>query len=132
MGRLLNPGLGELADRFTILQLKIFHGDPRNTTHFHAEQAQLLMRMEGMYANLLHGTQTAALIDQLRDVNKRLWTLEDQMAEYAKRTSPWTGEREAVGCANTAIQIWRANRTRNALIDDINKLAGNFQGAEKF
>lgn len=133
MGRLLNPGLGELADRFTILQLKVFHGDPRTTSHFHAEQAQVLMTMERMYGNVLQGTQTAACIDQLRETNKGLWELEDRMAEYARRTrAEQYGDSVAWEIAGVAIDIWKYNRRRNELIDEINKLAGSFQGAEKF
>lgn len=134
MGRLLNPGLGELADRFTILQLKVFHGDPRKTSHFHTEQAQILMTMERQYAGILDGSAVQAQINTLREANKLIWRLEDRMAEYAKKyttgAEPVT-EADVRACAAVAVDIWGANQDRNLRIDELNRLAGAFQGPEK-
>jgi hypothetical protein len=125
VGRLLNPGLGELADRYTILQLKILHGDPTNVQHFHAEQAQVLMTME-RHASL-NSDQVRSLIVYLRTVNGELWTLEDQMAVYAKALLVDPPVVAALG-----MTIWKLNQERNQLIQRINVAAGTDAGPEKF
>lgn len=129
MGRLLNPGLGELMDRFTILQLKIMHAPIGTTTHFHTEQAQIQMLMERVWSPI--DKETDGLFDRLLETNKHLWGLEDEMAKYAKRENFTYGDRSNAVIAQVAIEIWRFNRERNLVIDEINKRVGHFQGAEK-
>lgn len=130
MGRLLNPGLGELADRYTILQLKIEHApDRRNTAHFHTEQAQVLMHMERHGADVLNTPKVRTALGRLSGVNGQLWDYEDRMARYA--TVDHLRHDDPHQVANVAVEIWRLNRQRNELIAEINTLAGTDRGPEK-
>ena len=139
MGRLLNPGAGDLADRLTILMLKLQYANLNaDTTHLHAEQAQVQMLLERQLGITLvtHWAEIRvtcwAEIAQLARLNRQLWELEDRMAEIADTTAPRrprTWDAEVV--AEIGIQIWRANRARNAQITRINELAGTVRGEEK-
>lgn len=137
MGRLLNPGLGELADRFTILLLKILHAGRRPVAHFHAEMAQVQMQMERVAAQhtdsngpglSMQAIETA--IQELRAKNTELWNLEDTMAGYV-RAKPWWDGTVPYQVAETGVAIWKANQERNQIIQEINRLAGTDYGPEK-
>lgn len=125
MGRLIDPGIGELVDRLTILRLKLLHA-PQDvaTSHFQSEEAQIQMRLDA----LGHPASDDVLVAQVQllQQNAQLWRLEDRMAEYVAH--PDNDDRAV---AMTAIAIWRANRRRNALIQQINTLAGTVRGPEK-
>lgn len=134
MGRLLSPGLGELLDRLTILRLKIIHGQQKQGgtgayKHFEAEEAQINMLLDRMG----HPDDNDVLLLQvkLQQVNAKLWELEDEMARYANLGNLAEFPASQQDCATTAINIWRFNRERNALVYEINTLAGCNPGAEK-
>lgn len=134
MGRLLNPGLGELVDRLTILRLKILHApDPRDTMHFHTEQAQVQMLIDrvhqGLHVPLETHTKLGTYTADLHMVNRKLWALEDRMAQYAQSRLYYEDHLADVG--DLGISIWHANRDRNTLIREINALAGTDVGPEK-
>lgn len=132
MSKLINPGLGELADRASILQLKILHGDPDKTAHFADEQAQVQMHLERHTAGL--GAATPAvekLLRALAEVNTDLWQKEDQMAEYAQHAHKYNFQGRAPAIAKLGMEIWTANRERGRIIGEINVLAGTDTGPEK-
>lgn len=124
MGRLLNPGLGELADRFTILQLKILHALPDRTAHFRQEQAQIQMTLERKFA----GVPYANLLDALLSTNRRLWQYEDRMATFAASA---IDEFQCRDIALLAVNIYITNQERNRVIGELNHLGGTFHGPEK-
>jgi len=127
VGRLINPGLGELADRYTILRLKIAHAPRLENMHFHTEQANVLTRMERH--PVYRAVPLRELLTALQGTNNKLWELEDEMARYAQ-TEVHPDNLTAV--AHLGIKIWHANRDRNTLIREINALAGTDVGPEKF
>lgn len=129
MGRLIDPGVGELVDRLTILRLKILHGaaTPGLCDRFLPEESQVQMRLDRMGHPTSEDTRLLAL--KLQQVNAKLWHLEDLMAAFAKEDA-WLQNK--AGCAATAVDIWRMNRERNALIHEINLAAGTPRSAEKF
>lgn len=131
MGRLLNPGVGELVDRLTILQLKIRHGAPQPGSgaldHFRDEEAQINMLLNRM--RWPSSDHAMVLSMKLQQCNAQLWELEDQLAQYAQQGS---GTPDDCGrCANIAVNIWRANRARNTLIHRLNVLAGGAESARE-
>lgn len=134
MGRLLNPGVGELVDRLTILRLKILHGAPQPAgasgafDHFRAEEAQINMLLDRMG----HPASNDVLVAQmkLQQTNAELWQLEDQMAAYARARDVLEGD-TPYACTRVATEIWRLNRHRNTLINEINQLANTDRGPEK-
>ena len=129
MGRLLNPGLGELLDRSTILFLKIRHAPAHQPTDHFDREAREVHTLAERYLQGVPDT-VAATIEQARehlfDANHHLWHLEDLMASFAAVATPNVHD-----CARTAVEIWRTNRRRNALIAEINTLAGTDRGPEK-
>ena len=126
MGRLLNPGLGELADRYTILQLKITKAPADKTAHFIEEQAQVLMRME-RYMPFADSEAMDARFAALRQINTDLWVCEDQMAVYATALLV-----DPPPVAVLGMEIWKLNQHRNQVIQQINYAAGTDRGPEKF
>lgn len=135
MGRLLNPRLGELLDRLTILRLKILHGAPQPGSgaldHFRMEEAQINMLLDRMgYPN---DNDVLLCAVKLQQCNAKLWELEDEMAEFSK-VDGWGDkytDNVAFAIANTAVEIWRMNQERNRLIYEINQLTGDKSGPEK-
>lgn len=133
MGRLLHPGIGEYADRLTILQLKCERA-PRDasTEHFERERAEIQMRVDTWQDahREVDAARLTELTRQLRLVNTTLWELEDQMADHARYggLTPTT----SAEIADVGIEIWRTNQRRNQIIDEINHVAGTDRGREKF
>ena len=72
-----------------------------------------------------------AKMQELRDVNARLWELEDRMAQYARPTVVVLDQRKAQAIAELGMTIWRANQLRNVTIGEINELARTVRGPEK-
>lgn len=84
MGRLHNPGPGEILDRLTILALKIVYGTQagRDTTHWKAEQETLAdtfwLGTPGTLTVRVRGLQWM----ELAAVNAAIWQAEDEMRGY--------------------------------------------------
>lgn len=132
MGRLIDPGIGELWDRYTILRLKINKASRLMTTaHFEAEQYRICGLIMGDRGEFPPGS--AAAVEDLARVNAALWAAEDRMAAWVaknkkQRLVKYT-DLEVV--APLGMGIWRLNRRRNDLIREINQLAGTDTGPEK-
>lgn len=124
MGRLTNLGPGDITDRLTILSLKILNAGARETTHWKAEQTALLSQIR---SRTLNGVWFAAVLD-LAAVNGMLWVAEDQLRALRANAS---GSVDWAEAGAVAFQIQTLNDRRSALIDQINKDAGEYVGAEK-
>lgn len=127
MGRLLRPGVGEIADRCTILTLKCTRApEGTDVTHFREELVQLRMRLDQVAIT----EELRQQIARLTQVNTALWEAEDRMAEHAADFDQ-TDIRAVVTCAAIGVYIWQTNRERNQIIAEINRLAGTDRGPEK-
>jgi hypothetical protein len=132
MSRLANPGAGDLADRLTILALKILLGGQagKDTAHWETERSQLLPKVKSITAAPEHWLELAA-------VNAALWHAEDDLRALRFRPEParaqWAGfgvdfKSEVV---ELAFRIQALNDRRAELISLININAGDDRGDEK-
>lgn len=120
MGRLHNPGPGEILDRLTILALKrSAHGDP---AHFRDEWSELWLRLPGGILQVQHLPPVLLLAA----VNGLLWQAEDALRTLRSRGLEMCTEAGVVG-----FRIQDLNDRRAALIREINVAAGWDNGPEK-
>lgn len=129
MSRLVNPGLGDVLDRLSILSLKILHGEfaKKDVTHWKVERSQLQPQVNARS----NGAWFQFALD-LAAVNSALWHAEDEMRviradEPTPESQPGTMMRAGV----VAIRIQELNDQRAALVGAINDLAGDNRGSEK-
>ncbi len=131
--RLIQPRLGELLDRLTILRLKIQHG--KETTHFRWEFAQIILLVEERSEWLAPPTraQMEALEEQLAGVNKAIWRSEDEVRGFRERylevPFPLTST-DADAAAKAGFQSQQLNDRRSQLIHQINVLTGSAKDHE--
>ncbi|HEY9016198.1 MAG TPA: hypothetical protein VIM84_14180 [Gemmatimonadales bacterium] len=114
--RLLNPGLGELVDRLTILGLKIIHGREieKDVSHWEAEQVAIADRL---LIHLPRSTGEAiAVAADLAAVNAALWQAEDALRAYRRASAASADWEDIAGCA---FRIQRLNDMRASLIRDL-------------
>ena len=74
---LINPSVGDLLDRLSILRLKIHHGSiaGRTVSHFEEERQEILQRLPaGLDLN-------DPSVEHLFFINEMLWELTDAMRE---------------------------------------------------
>lgn len=131
--RLVNIGAGEMADRLSILALKIAHGEDggKDTSHFRTERNAILVqfRSAATDAGLEHLFDLAA-------VNAMLWHAEDDMRDWRgqahlpHRTLDLDND-QLVEVAKVAFRIQSLNDQRAELVWTLNKLAGTDLGKEK-
>src|SRR5678815_5708453 len=138
---LLNPTVGDLCDRLTILALKRLHGTAagKDVSHFNREWAGLLTKIHG---RTLNGAWFEHLLD-LGAVNAELWVLTDDMRTLAEQhrsvttpdssglTGHFSGPRVLEQAGPVGIAILRLNDRRAELIQTINELCGDADGREK-
>jgi hypothetical protein len=123
--RLVNYGAGEIADRLTILALKLAHAPESGGDHFRHEQVALL-------AKLRAGNGIASYLDELLElgaVNGQLWQAEDELRGYRDDGAPETQDCKQV--AYCAYRIQQLNDRRAALVEAINLKTGEHRGSEK-
>ncbi len=131
--RLINPRLGELLDRLTILRLKVKHGD--KVQHFQWEQREILILVEARSQWLPDSTraQLEALEVRLAQVNAAIWESEDRVrmfyTHYIDVPFPLTST-DADAAAKAGFQSQQLNDQRSALIHEINVLTGRAQEHE--
>lgn len=125
--RLLDPGVGEITDRLTILSLKILFGEQagKATTHFRAERTSLLAKIR---SKDLNGVWFDKVLD-LAAVNAALWHCEDAMRDW--RNAPMLPAASLQSVADLAFRIQELNDQRAALVQGINKDVGESGGQEK-
>lgn len=130
MSRLVNYGLGEVADRLSILSLKIAHGieQSKSVEHFVQEQGvlQVELRTRGGSTNGWIG-----LIIDLTVVNARLWQAEDQIRADHRVVGQGYLVDDADRIIRCAFLIADLNDRRAALVRQINQLTGDAAGPEK-
>lgn len=128
MSRMLNPSPGEVADRQTILQLKIQHVSsqtlPRKMQHFTQEHGRLQEYLEDKWFPHLP-TELRAIYDQLcsrlATINKDLWECEDR----ARALRAATKNRQSMHQAGELLfEITRLNDDRAEAVKKINELFG--------
>ena len=126
--RLVNPGLGEIADRLSILALKIAHAaqEGKDPTHFVNERNALLTQLR-TYA-LEAGAEA---LFALAAVNAMLWHAEDDLRAWRKADSANLGTADLAAVAAVAFRIQALNDQRADLVRALNKSAGTDLGAEK-
>lgn len=117
MARLLNPGIGDICDRLTILALKILHAGDRPVEHFVTERNGLLTKLR---ASTLNGSWFEHVLS-LGAVNARLWALEDEIRRLRRQDD----EKDARTVACVAFAIADLNDERARLVGLINELTGD-------
>lgn len=123
--RLINYGSGEIADRLTILALKILFGTDagKDTKHFRDEQTVLHKQLT---ARNLSGDAVKALLE-LAAVNAALWHAEDELRAHRGAAV----EVDVRLVVTLAFRIQNLNDTRAGLVGQINKLGGGSDAPEK-
>jgi len=126
--RLANIGVGELADRLSILALKIAHATQagKDASHFVNERNVLVVQFRS------HEPAAEHLFD-LAAVNAMLWHAEDDLREYRQAVPEpdALGDAGLVAVARVAYRIQALNDRRAELVGTLNKLAGTDLGPEK-
>ena len=123
--RLVNYGCGEMADRLTILALKLLIGKEQGkpTDHFRNERNALITQLN---ARETCGPWLEHLFE-LSAVNAALWHAEDDLRELRAESSGVTTLR----AGTLAFRIQELNDQRAALVGLINEKAGDGTTQEK-
>jgi hypothetical protein len=127
--RLVNYGQGEIADRLTILALKILYGKyaSKPVDHFEQERNVLLAQFRVNGRGLEHFLELGA-------VNGALWQAENNIREWRNESEGKIEDCEQAlqeEIAGLAFRIQSLNDRRSELITLINVNTGNHQGEEK-
>jgi uncharacterized protein DUF6165 len=120
---LIEVSPGELIDRLTILEIKLDRiDDAQKRRNVEIEHAALRAAYE---AHVPASTTLAALVDGLREVNLRLWTIEDDIRDCESR--------QEFGQAFVALarSVYLSNDRRSELKREINALLGSRLREEK-
>jgi hypothetical protein len=139
--KLVNPGIGEISDRLTILTLKILIGveQGKETTHWETERAALLVQIR---ARTLNAIWFEALLE-LAGINALIWHNEDDLRILRQRWMNWersdssglTGSEERkrieIEAGSVGFRSQRLNDRRAELVQQINKDAGDAVAQEK-
>lgn len=127
MSRLVNPGVGEVCDRLTILSLKRLHGksDGRSIEHFDREWATLHTQIRG---RTLNGCWFEATLE-LAAVNAALWEATDALR--LTLTCDIEIPQVTLTQASLGVRILKLNDERARLVAKINELAGEGTWDEK-
>jgi hypothetical protein len=132
MARLINPGIGDICDRLTILALKALHakaaGKPHE--HFEHEQAALLAQVRSRTLNGLWFDQFL----ELGATNAALWQAEDELRQWREQYEEDARGVEPIArgdITQIAFRIQALNDRRSELISLININAGDHRGEEK-
>jgi hypothetical protein len=114
---------GELIDKITILEIKVAHfTDPTKIANARTELDLLCQRRD---AALRPDPALDALAARLKDVNQRIWDLEDTIREQERQQS--FGE----AFVAVARSIYRTNDERAAVKREINVALGSTLIEEK-
>jgi hypothetical protein len=128
MTRLLAPNPGEIADRSTILKLKINFALEKHLTyeHFRGERDALDVYLQEMWhRELTQQTKNEyfRLFEDLFKVNKKLWDAEDEIRVVRKRGVAFS-QAAIEQLAALAVIITEQNDVRSNLVRQINSLYG--------
>lgn len=111
-GRLLNPGPGELADRLSVLTLKVFHKS--TAAYLEERDAVVLAIAEALRETAFQFEDFLALAA----INGELWAFEDRIRAF--RADPKPAELDEHEVLRVAMGIQELNDQRAALIAKIN------------
>ena len=110
---------GEIVDKLTILELKRQNAQTREQARHIAEELEYLQPIvDGMDIPV-------DIINQLREVNKKLWEVEDMLREY-ERTSNFNGQ-----FITFARAVYQTNNARFKLKSKINEITNSRLVEEK-
>ena len=110
---------GEIVDKLTILELKRQNAQTQEQArHIEEELNYLKPIVDGMNIS-------SDIIDQLRQVNKKLWEIEDMLREYEK-TSNFGGQ-----FITFARAVYQTNNARFRLKSTVNELTNSLFVEEK-
>lgn len=132
MPRLVNPGIGDYADRLTIVALKILFGTAagKDVTHFINERNVLVTK--------IHARESGPWLEHLvglAAVNAALWHAEDDLRAMrgvgATTTDRSVQDPAFEAASRLAFRIQDLNDQRAALVQKINEEAGDHLGVEK-
>lgn len=128
MSRLVNPGAGEVADRLTILELKLLAAAEagRDRDHWETERTALLTKI---HARTLNAAWFDAVL-ALAAVNGMLWHAEDDLRAWRSPDHAYTmADLEQIRIL--AFRIQTLNDRRADLVYQINKEAGDGDTKDK-
>lgn len=126
--RLVNSSLGEIADRLSILSLKLLYAAlaEKPADHFRREQALLLAKMRGHQTN---GKWFDGYMD-LATVNGAIWQLQEAMGQY--RQLDVEPEKETLmTIGRIALRLQDLNFRRAELVRQIDVDAGEGDTGEE-
>lgn len=136
--RLFDPSIGEIADRMTILELKIKAAKQKAKPYEHwlGEYSECEGALDRKTSILIADDKVKmeSLISNLRTVNGKLWDLEDRIRVYTRReftNNSSFGECERDDIITIALQIPYFNDVRAQLVGHLNALEGTDTGTEK-
>ena len=110
---------GEIVDKLTILELKRENAQTQEQArHIEEELNYLKPIVDGMDIPV-------DIIDQLREVNKRLWEVEDMLREYEKKG---VFDRQFITFARA---VYQTNNARFRLKSKVNELTNSLFVEEK-
>jgi len=110
---------GEIVDKLTILELKRENAQTQEQArHIEEELNYLKPIVDGMNISF-------DIIDQLREVNKKLWEIEDMLREYERKSS-FDGQ-----FITFARAVYQTNNARFKLKSTINELTNSLFVEEK-
>lgn len=114
----LNPSVGELADRLFLLGIKVREGRAagKPVAHFEAERAALEAALARKGWRDVESLDCLCLLSELRRLHEQMW--------------PLVGRAEAGHQINSA-ELQRLNRRRSEVRSEIDRRAGEFRGEEK-
>ena len=114
---------GELLDKITILEIKAAKfTDEAKPANVHAELATLRAARD---ASLPATAEIERAVDGLREVNRQLWEIEDEIREHERQKD--FGER----FVELARAVYKTNDRRAELKREINDLTGSRLKEEK-
>lgn len=127
MSRVIDPGIGELFDRLSVLALKIQAGGvrDRDVTHFREERAAIVARLRQRVPG---GKDWLESYSELAATNALLWQAEDEMRHYRNEGQTIHNRDDIVDCA---FRIQELNDARAQLVRGLNGLTGKPAPAEK-
>ena len=114
---------GELIDRLTILEIKLDRiRDAQKRSNIETEHAVVRAAYD---AHVPDSEKLGSLVDELREVNLRLWAIEDDIRACERR--------QEFGPAFVALarSVYLSNDRRSELKRDINALLGSKLREEK-
>lgn len=130
----MNPGLGELLDRLSILELKLAHG---GGVQFEEERRTILERFSDTQDG---GLEVLKAYAQLAAINAAIWQSEDALRDLRPAMvtcdAPDEVDREqhrgaVAKSAFLAHKLQTLNDRRAELVREIGKLAGEVEHREK-